>query len=115
MAVGGSAVAASATAASIHNPASLPATDRWTRYNATVLTICILGWAFDNYEQTIMQLVTPLLIRGQACPQLQWLRHRTRALAARGGRGVRLDSDMRFLHQASSGVAGTTRPTQATR
>src|SRR5260221_12826937 len=38
--------------------------DRWTRYNATVLTICILGWAFDIYEATIMQLVTPILIKG---------------------------------------------------
>src|SRR5215470_14185077 len=37
--------------------------DRWTRYNATVLTICILGWAFDIYEATIMQLVTPILIK----------------------------------------------------
>src|SRR4030081_4061685 len=37
--------------------------DRWTRYNATVLTICILGRAFDIYEATIMQLVTPLLIK----------------------------------------------------
>jgi len=48
-----------AVAATIENPVSLPATDRWTRYNATVLSICILGWAFDIYEQTIMQLVTP--------------------------------------------------------
>ena len=39
------------------------ASDRWTRYNATVLTICILGWAFDIYEATIMQLVTPILIK----------------------------------------------------
>ena len=39
------------------------ASDRWTSYNATVLTICILGWAFDIYEATIMQLVTPLLIK----------------------------------------------------
>ena len=37
--------------------------DRWTSYNATVLTICILGWAFDIYEATIMQLVTPILIK----------------------------------------------------
>jgi putative MFS transporter len=57
------AVAGSAIAATIENPVTLPATDRWTRYNATVLTICILGWAFDIYEQTIMQLVTPLLIK----------------------------------------------------
>jgi MFS family permease len=37
--------------------------NRWTKYSATVLTICILGWAFDIYEATIMQLVTPILIR----------------------------------------------------
>jgi MFS family permease len=37
--------------------------DGWNRSNATVLTICILGWAFDIYEATIMQLVTPLLIK----------------------------------------------------
>jgi MFS family permease len=37
--------------------------ERWTRYSATVLTICILGWAFDIYEATIMQLVTPILIK----------------------------------------------------
>src|SRR3974390_2643287 len=37
--------------------------DRWTSKSATVLGICILGWAFDIYEATIMQLVTPLLIK----------------------------------------------------
>src|SRR5271169_5191455 len=37
--------------------------DRWTSYSATVLVICILGWAFDIYEATIMQLVTPILIK----------------------------------------------------
>jgi len=37
--------------------------DRWTSDSATVLVICILGWAFDIYEATIMQLVTPLLIK----------------------------------------------------
>ena len=37
--------------------------DRWTSHSATVLVICILGWAFDIYEATIMQLVTPLLIK----------------------------------------------------
>ena len=37
--------------------------ERWTSYAATVLTICILGWAFDIYEATIMQLVTPILIK----------------------------------------------------
>ena len=30
-------------------PAGIPATDGWNRYNSTVLTICILGWAFDVY------------------------------------------------------------------
>src|SRR6201997_4680842 len=44
-------------------PAPLTAPDRWTGYSATVLTICILGWAFDIYEATIMQIVTPLLIK----------------------------------------------------
>jgi MFS family permease len=39
------------------------ATDGWNSYNAKVLTICILGWAFDIYEATIMQLVTPILIK----------------------------------------------------
>jgi MFS family permease len=37
--------------------------DRWTSYSATVLAICVLGWAFDIYEATIMQLVTPILIK----------------------------------------------------
>ena len=44
-------------------PPAVATSDRWTRYNATVLTICILGWAFDIYEATIMQLVTPILIK----------------------------------------------------
>ena len=47
-------------------PATTTATrsgDRWTSHSATVLVICILGWAFDIYEATIMQLVTPLLIK----------------------------------------------------
>ena len=35
--------------------ASTPiSSDGWNRSNATVLTICILGWAFDIYEATIM-------------------------------------------------------------
>src|SRR5215475_12424238 len=53
-----SSVTASATTAA---PAASP--DRWTSYSATVLAICILGWAFDIYEATIMQLVTPILIK----------------------------------------------------
>ena len=40
-----------------------PATDRWTAYSITVLVICVLGFAFDIYESTITQLVTPLLIK----------------------------------------------------
>src|SRR3979411_3059406 len=52
---------ASAMPAAVTPPVAT--SDRWTRYNATVLTICILGWAFDIYEATIMQLVTPILIK----------------------------------------------------
>jgi MFS family permease len=37
--------------------------DRWTAYSLTVWAICMLGFAFDIYEATIMQLVTPLLIK----------------------------------------------------
>src|ERR1043166_9724665 len=43
--------------------APLTSDERWTKYSATVLSICVLGWAFDIYEGTIMQLVTPLLIK----------------------------------------------------
>ena len=39
------------------------ATDRWTAYSVTVWAICMLGFAFDIYEGTIMQLATPLLIK----------------------------------------------------
>ena len=39
------------------------AADRWTAYSITVWAICMLGFAFDIYEGTIMQLVTPLLIK----------------------------------------------------
>ena len=39
------------------------AADRWTAYSLTVWAICMLGFAFDIYESTIMQLVTPLLIK----------------------------------------------------
>src|ERR1700758_2834641 len=37
--------------------------DRWTAYSITVWAICMLGFAFDIYEGTIMQLVTPILIK----------------------------------------------------
>ena len=39
------------------------AADRWTAYSVTVWAICMLGFAFDIYEATIVQLVTPLLIK----------------------------------------------------
>jgi MFS family permease len=39
------------------------AVDRWTAYSLTVWAICMLGFAFDIYESTIMQLVTPILIK----------------------------------------------------
>jgi putative MFS transporter len=35
----------------------------WTSGNATILAICALGWMFDVYEQAILQIVTPVLIR----------------------------------------------------
>src|ERR1700728_4096386 len=43
--------------------APVQAADKWTSYSVIVLAICILGWAFDVYEMTIMQLVTPILIK----------------------------------------------------
>ncbi len=49
------------SAAGLANPAT-PA-DPWTAYTVTVLAVCILGFAFDIYEGTIIQLVTPLLIK----------------------------------------------------
>ena len=39
------------------------ASDGWTKQSLTVWIICILAWAFDIYEQTILQLITPLLIK----------------------------------------------------
>ena len=44
-------------------PSPQVAADRWTAYSVTVWAICMLGFAFDIYEATIMQLVTPLLIK----------------------------------------------------
>jgi len=54
-----------ATSSTVSAAATAPvtSTDHWTKYNATVLAICILGWAFDIYEASIMQLITPLLIK----------------------------------------------------
>ncbi len=47
-----------ASAAAVVRPA-----ERWSRESIVVLIVCILGWAFDVYEQTVMQIVTPILIR----------------------------------------------------
>ena len=35
----------------------------WDKDSVTVLAICVLGWVFDVYEQTVMQIVTPILIK----------------------------------------------------
>jgi MFS family permease len=56
-------IMATSTTASAAVAAPAISDERWTSYSATVLTICILGWAFDIYEATIMQLVTPILIK----------------------------------------------------
>ena len=48
---------------SVEIPSPQVAADRWTAYSVTVWAICMLGFAFDIYEATIMQLVTPLLIK----------------------------------------------------
>src|SRR5919199_1220708 len=40
-----------------------PVAEKWTSYSVFVLITCILAWSFDIYEQTILQLVTPLLIQ----------------------------------------------------
>jgi MFS family permease len=45
------------------NSARPEAADRWSAHTITVLAVCILGFAFDIYEGTIIQLVTPLLIK----------------------------------------------------
>ena len=37
------------------SPALAP--DRWSRESLIVLAVCILGWVFDVYEQTVMQIV----------------------------------------------------------
>lgn len=54
---------ATTTTASAIAAAPLTSDDRWTKYSATVLAICVLGWAFDIYEGTIMQIVTPIIIK----------------------------------------------------
>ena len=48
---------------SVDTASPLVKADRWTAYSLTVLGICILGFAFDIYEGTIIQLATPLLIK----------------------------------------------------
>jgi MFS family permease len=40
-----------------------PATEKWSRQSRLILAVCILGWVFDVYEQTVMQIVTPILIK----------------------------------------------------
>ena len=54
---------ASTTTVPSASAAPVLSADRWTAYSVTVLVICILGWAFDIYEATIMQLITPILIK----------------------------------------------------
>ena len=38
-------------------------TGGWSQESITILAVCILGWVFDVYEQTVMQIATPLLIK----------------------------------------------------
>jgi putative MFS transporter len=40
-----------------------PVVTGWSRESLTVLAVCILGWVFDVYEQTVMQIATPILIK----------------------------------------------------
>ncbi|MGH6684742.1 MAG: MFS transporter, partial [Pseudolabrys sp.] len=40
-----------------------PTPDQWTQNSVVILIICVLGWVFDVYEQTVMQIVTPILIK----------------------------------------------------
>jgi len=56
-------MAMSATPVTAGTSQPLVSADRWTGYSAVVLAICILAWAFDVYEMTVMQLITPLLIK----------------------------------------------------
>jgi MFS family permease len=44
-------------------PAGSAPAEGWSKESLTVLTVCILGWVFDVYEQTVMQIITPLLIK----------------------------------------------------
>ena len=53
---------ATPTVAPVGVAAPAMSSDHWTRYSATVFAICFLGWVFDVYESTIMQITTPLLI-----------------------------------------------------
>ena len=39
------------------------APERWSKESLIVLAVCILGWVFDVCEQTVMQIVTPILIK----------------------------------------------------
>jgi len=49
--------------ANIATTEARPAYDGWTQNSAIILAVCVLGWVFDVYEQTVMQIVTPILIK----------------------------------------------------
>jgi MFS family permease len=49
--------------APVANVASGQPADGWPQQSRIILAVCILGWVFDVYEQTIMQIVTPILIK----------------------------------------------------
>ena len=49
--------------ANIATAETRPAHNGWTQNNAVILAVCVLGWVFDVYEQTVMQIVTPILIK----------------------------------------------------
>jgi len=47
----------------VATPVPTATPERWSRESLIVLAVCILGWVFDVYEQTVMQIVTPILIK----------------------------------------------------
>ena len=49
--------------APVANIASGQSAEGWSRQSRIILAVCMLGWVFDVYEQTIMQIVTPILIK----------------------------------------------------
>ena len=44
-------------------PAPISSFRGWSRESFAIVCVCILGWVFDVYEQTVMQIVTPILIK----------------------------------------------------